>query len=55
MANAPLIDAPRTSTTRFEYLVVPLKEAKSIKNEEVPGAKVEVCTGVCTGRAFPAR
>jgi len=34
MANTLLIDAPRLSTTRFEYLVVPLKEAKSVKKEE---------------------
>ena len=29
-----MIDAPTISTTRFEYLVVPLKEAKSVKKEE---------------------
>jgi hypothetical protein len=34
MASAPMIDAPTISTTRFEYLVVPLKEAKSVKKEE---------------------
>ena len=34
MANMPMIDAPTISTTRFEYLVVPLKEAKSVKKEE---------------------
>ena len=34
MASAPMIDAPTISTTRFEYLVVPLKEAKSVKKED---------------------
>ena len=34
MANMPMIDAPTISTTRFEYLVAPLKEAKSVKHEE---------------------
>ena len=34
MASVPMIDAPTISTTRFEYLVVPLKEAKSVKKEE---------------------
>ena len=34
MANMPMIDAPTIPTTRFEYLVVPLKEAKSVKKEE---------------------
>ena len=34
MASVPVIDAPTVSTSRFEYLVVPLKEAKSIKKEE---------------------
>ena len=34
MATTPMIDAPTISTSRFEYLVVPLKEAKSIKKEE---------------------
>ena len=29
-----MIDAPTISTTRFEYLVAPLKEAKSVKKEE---------------------
>ena len=29
-----MIDAPTISTTRFEYLVAPLKEAKSVKHEE---------------------
>ena len=34
MASTPMIDAPTISTTRFEYLVVPLKEAKGVKKEE---------------------
>jgi hypothetical protein len=34
MASAPTIHAPATSTTRFEYLVVPLKEAKGVKKSE---------------------
>ena len=34
MASAPTIDAPTVSATRFEYLVVPLKEAKGVKKEE---------------------
>ena len=34
MATTPMIDAPTISTTRFEYLVVPLKEAKGVKQEE---------------------
>ena len=34
MATTPMIDVPRVSRTRFEYLVVPLKEAKSVKKEE---------------------
>ena len=34
MATTPLIDAAPISATRFEYLVVPLKEAKSVKKEE---------------------
>ena len=29
-----MIDAPTISTTRFEYLVAPLKEARSVKKEE---------------------
>ncbi len=32
MATAPTIDAP--PATRFEYLVVPLKEAKTLKHDE---------------------
>ena len=34
MASTPMIDAATISTIRFEYLVVPLKEAKSVKKEE---------------------
>ena len=34
MATTPMIDAPTISTTRFEYLVVPLKEAKNVKKDE---------------------
>jgi len=34
MATTPLIDTPSVSRTRFEYLVVPLKEAKSVKKED---------------------
>ena len=34
MAMTPTIDAPTVTGTRFEYLVVPLKEAKSLKKEE---------------------
>ena len=34
MATTPTIDTPTVSTIRFEYLVVPLKEAKSVKKEE---------------------
>lgn len=34
MATTPMIDAPTVSTTRFEYLVVPLKEAKNVKKDE---------------------
>jgi hypothetical protein len=33
MATTPMIDAPTVSTTRFEYLVVPLKEAKNVKKD----------------------
>ena len=29
----PVIDAPGVPATKFEYLVVPLKEAKSLKPE----------------------
>ena len=32
MATTPTIDAP--PATRFEYLVVPLKEAKNLKKDE---------------------
>ena len=32
MATMPTIDAPQA--TRFEYLVVPLKEAKHVKKDE---------------------
>jgi hypothetical protein len=34
MAITPMIDAPAASATRFEYLVVPLKEAKHVKKDE---------------------
>jgi hypothetical protein len=34
MTTAPTIMAPPIPTTRFEYLVVPLKEAKSVKKDE---------------------
>ena len=34
MATTPTLDAPPRAATRFEYLVVPLKEAKSLKKEE---------------------
>jgi len=34
MATTPLVDAPALPTTRFEYLVVPLKEAKNVKKDE---------------------
>lgn len=34
MATTPMIDAPTIPTTRFEYLVVPLKEAKNVKKDE---------------------
>jgi hypothetical protein len=30
----PVIDAPSVATTRFEYLVVPLREAKSLKKDD---------------------
>ena len=33
MSTTSMIDAPPIPTTRFEYLVVPLKEAKSLKKE----------------------
>ena len=34
MSTTPLIEAPAMPATRFEYLVVPLKEAKGVKKEE---------------------
>jgi hypothetical protein len=34
MATTPMLDAPTIQTTRFEYLVVPLKDAKNLKKEE---------------------
>jgi hypothetical protein len=34
MATMPVIDTPTVLTTRFEYLVVPLKEAKNVKKDE---------------------
>jgi hypothetical protein len=34
MSTTPLIEAPAIPTTRFEYLVVPLKEAKNLKKDE---------------------
>jgi len=34
MATAPVIDAPTIQATRFEYLVVPLKEAKNVKKDD---------------------
>jgi len=34
MATAPTIDAPPLAAARFEYLVVPLKEAKHVKKDE---------------------
>jgi hypothetical protein len=33
MATTPTIDAPVVPANRFEYLVVPLKEAKNLKKE----------------------
>lgn len=32
--NTPMLDAPSVLRTRFEYLVVPLKEAKKLKKED---------------------
>ena len=32
--TTPILDAPTIVGTRFEYLVVPLKEAKNLKKEE---------------------
>jgi len=40
MATTPTIDAPPRAAARFEYPVVPLKEAKNVKKDEdafVPG------------------
>lgn len=34
MTITPTIEAPQVQSTRFEYLVVPLKEAKNLKKEE---------------------
>jgi hypothetical protein len=34
MAATTVIDAPALPVTRFEYLVVPLKEAKNLKQGE---------------------
>ena len=34
MATTPVFDAPAVPTTRFEYLVAPLKDAKSLKKDE---------------------
>jgi hypothetical protein len=34
MVTTPMIDAPTLPETRFEYLVVPLKEAKNLKKDE---------------------
>ena len=34
MATTPVIDAPSVPSIRFEYLLVPLKEAKSLKKDE---------------------
>ena len=34
MAITPTVDAPRASATRFEYVVVPLKEAKSLGKDD---------------------
>lgn len=34
MASVVPMDAPATATARFEYLVVPLKEAKSVKKDD---------------------
>ena len=34
MVTTPMIDAPTLPETHFEYLVVPLKEAKSLKKDE---------------------
>jgi hypothetical protein len=34
MTSAPTVDAPALVATRFEYLVVPLKEAKNVKKDD---------------------
>ncbi len=34
MAPMPVIDAPPVPSIRFEYLLVPLKEAKNLKKDE---------------------
>lgn len=34
MVTTPMIDAPTRVQTQFEYLVVPLKEAKNLKKDE---------------------
>jgi hypothetical protein len=34
MEITPVIDAPSVAATRFEYLVVPLREAKSLKKDD---------------------
>ena len=34
MEITPVIDAPSVTATRFEYLVVPLREAKSLKKDD---------------------
>lgn len=34
MTTTPMIDAPTIPTTRFEYLVVPLKDAKNVKKDD---------------------
>ena len=33
MVTTPMIDAPALLDTQFEYLVVPLKEAKNLKKD----------------------
>lgn len=33
MVTTPMIDAPALPVTRFEYLIAPLKEAKSLKKD----------------------
>jgi hypothetical protein len=34
MAMTPIVDAPRIPTIRYEYVVVPLKEAKSLGKDD---------------------